>query len=267
MDTSTINGVKLEYEVRGQGEPVLLIHGALVAETFGPMMREPSLANHRLIRVHRRGYAGSEHPDGPSSLTLQAEDAIALLRHLGISRAHVAGHSYGGLLALRVALIEPSLVQSLGLLEPPMLATPTGQEFVDSLRPVVGKFRAGDAVGAAESFCVAVGGPNAVAGLKSLPRAYDQAVRDVGTLFAREFPVMAEGMFIKDEAPKLRMPALSVVGEKSEPVFRHSHDLLMQWLPNVEALEIPAATHFLQVEQPRAVAEGLAAFFRRHAMS
>jgi pimeloyl-ACP methyl ester carboxylesterase len=55
MENATVNGVQLEYEVRGGGEPMLLIHGASVAETFVPLMKEPALARFRLIRYHRRG--------------------------------------------------------------------------------------------------------------------------------------------------------------------------------------------------------------------
>ena len=137
MKTATVNGVKLEYEEAGSGEPIVFIHGASVAETFVPLMKEPALARYRRIRYHRRGYGGSEHPGRTTNFHEQAADAAALVRHLGIGAAHVVGHSYGGLTALRLALDSPSLVATLSLLEPPMLATPMGPKFAEgSLGPV-----------------------------------------------------------------------------------------------------------------------------------
>jgi hypothetical protein len=45
----------IEFEVRGDGEPVLLIHGAIVADSFLPMMSQPAHAQYQLIRYRRRG--------------------------------------------------------------------------------------------------------------------------------------------------------------------------------------------------------------------
>jgi pimeloyl-ACP methyl ester carboxylesterase len=110
---------ELEYEVSGRGEPVVFIHGAFIADTFRPLLAEPSLAGrYRLILYHRRGYAGSSRASEPVSVARQAADCRALLRHLGVERAHVVGHSYGGIVALQLALDTPGVVHSLALLEP-----------------------------------------------------------------------------------------------------------------------------------------------------
>jgi pimeloyl-ACP methyl ester carboxylesterase len=58
MHTIDANGVTLEYEDRGAGEPVLLIHGGVFAATFSEMISERSLASYRLTRPHRRGLGG-----------------------------------------------------------------------------------------------------------------------------------------------------------------------------------------------------------------
>ena len=51
---------ELEYDVRGTGEPVLLIHGAILADAFVPLLTQPALADdYRLIAYHRRGFAGN----------------------------------------------------------------------------------------------------------------------------------------------------------------------------------------------------------------
>src|SRR5689334_23104318 len=105
MERATLEHIELEYEVAGTGEPVLLIHGSVIADGGKPLMSAPALADkYQLIRYHRRGYAGSTHPIEPVGISEQASDAAGLLRALGIATAHVVGHSYGGDVALQLAL-------------------------------------------------------------------------------------------------------------------------------------------------------------------
>jgi pimeloyl-ACP methyl ester carboxylesterase len=125
MDQIHVNGVSLEVEVHGSGTPVLLIHGAIIADAFAPLLAEPALTGpYRLIPYHRRGFGGSTHLQAPVSTADQAVDARAVLRQLGVERAHVVGHSYGGAIALQLALDAPEAVHSLALLEPPLLMPP-----------------------------------------------------------------------------------------------------------------------------------------------
>ena len=267
METATVNGVTLEYEARGSGEPMLLIHGASVAETFVPILKEPALGRYRLISYHRRGYAGSGHPGRVTNFHEQAADAAALLGHLGVSKAHLVGHSYGGLTALRLALDSPALVATLSLLEPPMLATPLGARFVEGpLAPVLAAYQSGDKRGSADLFRDVVGGPSAARALDERigTAARDQAARDADTLFGTEFPELEKGLFTEADAPRVQTPALSLAGERSDPLFRESHAMLLKWLRRVEGMEIPRAAHFLQVEEPRAVAEAIARFVAKH---
>src|SRR5687768_9709788 len=118
METANVNGVTLEYETTGSGEPVLLI-SPVVAGAFRPFMSaEPLVERYRLIRYHKRGWCGSTHTTPPVSIADHAADAAALLDELGVGRAHVVGHSSGGAIALQVALDYPDRVHTLALLEP-----------------------------------------------------------------------------------------------------------------------------------------------------
>src|SRR3990170_785764 len=152
MERADIDGITLEYEVRGAGEPVVLIHGSHIADTFAPLMTEPVLRDRlRLIRYHRRGFAGSSRPDGPLPISRQAADCRALLRHLGVQRAHVVGHSYGGAIALQLALDAPEAVRSLSLLEPALLDVPSGPKFFEQMEPVVQMYEAGNKAAAVDT--------------------------------------------------------------------------------------------------------------------
>jgi pimeloyl-ACP methyl ester carboxylesterase len=83
-----------------------------------PLLSERNLASrYRMITFHRRGYVGSAGGEEVVSLAQQADDCRRLLSYLGVERAHVVGHSFGGAIALRLALDEPELVHTLSLLE------------------------------------------------------------------------------------------------------------------------------------------------------
>ena len=118
MDRAVVDGTTLEYEDSGVGEPVVCIHGAFIADSFRPLLSESSLADrYRLISYRRRGYVHSSPTGKTVSLAEEAGDCRRLLSHLGVGRAHVVGHSFGGAIALQLALDAPQLVHTLSLLE------------------------------------------------------------------------------------------------------------------------------------------------------
>jgi pimeloyl-ACP methyl ester carboxylesterase len=91
LDRVDLDGVELEYELRGAGDAVVLVHAGVCADFFEPLREEePALADrHRLLRYHRVGYAGSGSVDGSVSIADQAAHCGVLMRHLGVGRAHV----------------------------------------------------------------------------------------------------------------------------------------------------------------------------------
>src|SRR5215211_366773 len=158
MESVTINGVQLEYEATGSGEPVLLISPVL-ADGFLPLLSEPALADrHLLIRYHKRGWAGSTHTPAPVSIGDHADDAAALLEHLGIPRAHIAGHSSGAAVAAQLALDRPELVHTLTLLELSLLSVPSGEAFLEAAAPVFDAYASGDHPAALAMFMSTVSG-------------------------------------------------------------------------------------------------------------
>jgi pimeloyl-ACP methyl ester carboxylesterase len=73
MDRAALEGIELEYEIRGAGEPVVLIHPGHFADWFAPLLAEPALTDrYRLLSYHRVGCAGTSHVAGPVSLAQQA---------------------------------------------------------------------------------------------------------------------------------------------------------------------------------------------------
>jgi pimeloyl-ACP methyl ester carboxylesterase len=269
MDRAVLGNVELEYELHGHGEPVIFIHPGIFTDWFTPLLREPALAGrYRLVHYHRAGCAGSSHVSGPVSLAQHAAHAQSLLQYLGIARAHVVGHSSSGNIALQLALDWPAFVQSLAILEPALMSVPsaaTSRAFVGTSLQL---FREGDKSGAIDTFLQGVCGPGYRASLdQALPGAFEQYVTDSPTFFEQEFPALQQWSFRREDAQRVIRPVLAVVGERSleqNSIWRERQQLLLDWLADVEPFVLPDATHLLQVTNPRAMAERLAAFFARH---
>src|SRR5258707_4251598 len=136
MEKVKVNGVELEYEVKGSGEPVLLISTGPIADSFLPLLSEKALVEHyRLITFRQRRLARSTNGPAPVSFAEHAADAAALLGHLDVGRAHVAGHSTGAAIALQLAVDRPDMVHSLALFEPPLIGVPSPGAFFEKESP------------------------------------------------------------------------------------------------------------------------------------
>ena len=97
--------------------------------------------------------------------------------------------------------------------------------------------------------------------------AFAQAPADADTFFRFELPTVREWTFTREDAGRIVQPVLAVLGADSNtvsPVIGERHDLLLSWLPWVEPFVLPNATHLLQLQNSRRLAEALAAFFARH---
>jgi pimeloyl-ACP methyl ester carboxylesterase len=268
-DRAHLEGIELEYKERGVGEPVVLIHPGHFADWFTPLLNQAALTDrYRVLTYHRVGCAGSSHLPPPVSLARQAAHCRALMQHLGIERAHVVGHSSSGNVALQFALDAPDKVHSLAVLEPALSSVPSARTSRVFIGKAIELYRAGDKTGAIDVFLRGVCGPDYRAVLDSaLPGAFNQAVADADTFFGLELPALQEWSFTREDAGRITQPVLAVIGAKSQemdPIWAERQELLLSWLPHAEPFVLPGATHLLEVQNPRGLAEGLAAFFARH---
>lgn len=266
MDRADIDGITLEYEAQGSGVPVVFIHGALMGDTYRPLMPEPALRDYRFIGYHRRGYAGSSRPDGALPIAAHAADCLALLRHLDAVPAHVVGHSSGAAIGIQLALDAPDAVRSLALLEPALLGVPSGAALVEALGASIPMYEAGDRAGAVDSFLRAVCGKDYRRAVDTqCPGTLEQAAADADAFFTGEFPAVAEWVFTSEDAGRIKQPVLSVLGANTDAAiglatYSEINERVLDWFPNAKPFVLPRAAHLLQIENPRDMAEGLAAF-------
>ena len=112
MPHQTVNGIKIYYEERGKGEPLILINGlAFPMDLWFAQMDELS-KDFRVIALDNRGIGRSDKPDEEYSIAMMASDAVGLLKTLGIEKTHVAGLSMGGFIAQEMALSYPDVVDT-----------------------------------------------------------------------------------------------------------------------------------------------------------
>lgn len=265
MKLAQVNDVQLAYDVIGDGEPLVLIHGSNLATGLVPLtsalaVEAPYL---QLVRYHRRRMGGSSGRAWPISVAQQAGDVLGLLDALGLRSAHLLGYSYGGVVALEAALSEPDRVRSLVLLEPILTEVPSADEFMAGMDPVLRRYAAGDLAGAVTRTFAELGGPDwrelvATAG----PDAFESAVRDTELFYRAEGPSLADWTFDASRAATVRCPVLSVIGARSGPFFAAGRELLHERLPQCTDADIAEATHLLNLQAPQQIAGLVSASLR-----
>jgi pimeloyl-ACP methyl ester carboxylesterase len=122
MEKIDVNGIRLAYTRRGTGTPLLLIHGYPLDHTIWDEVLPLLEKDFDLILPDVRGFGESTTIDSQYSMNDIAYDFVALLDHLGIQKAALAGHSMGGYIALAFARLHPERVTGLALVASQALA-------------------------------------------------------------------------------------------------------------------------------------------------
>jgi pimeloyl-ACP methyl ester carboxylesterase len=108
-----VNGLKLYYEIRGSGEPLILLHGGVVGITMFGQNLDLLSQKRKVIAIELQGHGHTADIDRPLSYEAMADDVAGLLKYLGIGKADVMGYSLGGEVALQVVIRHPELVRKL----------------------------------------------------------------------------------------------------------------------------------------------------------
>ena len=108
------NGIKVYYEVYGEGTPIILIHGAFmtIAGNWGELIPELSKTR-KVIAIEMQGHGHTQYSDRKLSDTMLASDVAGVMDYLKIDSADVAGYSMGGSVAYQFAIQSPKRVRKL----------------------------------------------------------------------------------------------------------------------------------------------------------
>jgi pimeloyl-ACP methyl ester carboxylesterase len=252
-------GRVLEYEVAGRGDSILFIHGAIIADSFAPMMREKSLSAFQRIRYRRRGFGRSATPSEPPTIEEHARDAKELLLDLGISAAHVVAHSGGSPIAVQLAIDDPGIVRSMVLLEPALMNATMATGFHDMITPLIEMHAAGRTAEAVELWMSAGNAAWKALIEQRIPGAATRAIADAAGTFEFDLRAMRVWDFEAVGASRISQPVLYVTGTRSghRPGIAATFQNAVQ---HTRTVAIPNADHIVPMTDPSAVAEVVAAF-------
>lgn len=273
MAAAHVNGLRLFYEVSGTGEvPLVLVHGSWGSHHNWDRVVPGFADSFRVVTYDRRGHSQSERPTEQGSVREDVADLAALIEHLGLAPAWVAGTSFGASITLRLTVERPDLLRGAIAHEPPMFlllahepkAAPLLEKASARVRAVAERIASGDPAGAAEQFVETVGFGSGT--WAALPPALQQTFIDNAPTFLDEIRDPEALTFdlarIKADAPAL----LLTMGDRSPPTFAAVVAKLARALPKAEVLTFPGAGHVPHVTHPRAYIEAIKFFIRRHPM-
>lgn len=112
---ANVAGTAIEYDIRGSGPPVVFLHAFPLNKAMWDAQARALEATHQVVRFDARGFGGTPPGDGLLTMERIADDAIALLDHLGISQATVCGLSMGGYAAFALVRRHPARIKALVL--------------------------------------------------------------------------------------------------------------------------------------------------------
>lgn len=256
MPVADINRVQLHFERTGAGVPLILVHGSWVDGRVWDSVVPLLSGSFEVVAYDRRGHSLSSCPPGQGGIRDDVEDLAALIDFLALGPAHVAGASWGGSIALRLAAARPELLRSVTVHEPPLFdllnaetpVLPALTELRARLATVAALLESGDLEGAARLYFNQVAEtPGGWAGLDQGRRStllsnaltYLDQCRDLDAL----------GIEVGDLAA-FGGPVLVTHGNRRPPFFKSIVELIVAVMPEASSAVIPGAAHDPQVTHP-----------------
>ena len=245
-----VPGSKLYYEIAGNGPPVVLLHGGwLNSEQWNDQFSVLS-RRYRTLRYDVRGAGRSAIGEVPFA---HYDDLAALLKGLGMGRAHVVGLSAGGQLALDFALTYPELVRSLVVGASPLHGYDVGREFYEGSRSVSAAGVADDPqavhdrMWAFAPFRVAATMPRVRERLNAMiVHQNTWAGQRAGAPRSRPLDPAPAGRL-----SEIKVPVLVVVGDGEMPALKKEAEFVARSIPGARLMTIRNAGHFVNLEQPQ----------------
>jgi pimeloyl-ACP methyl ester carboxylesterase len=246
------------YAVDGSGPPVL-IHGVGARLDNWDGAAAVLSRNFRVVRYDLRGHGKSSKVPGPYSLEMFADDAAALLDHLGIARAHVAGHSLGGMIAITLACKHPQRVDRLAVLSAAAGRTEEERRKVMERIRLIGSGIPGDHFKNSlsrwftDEFRAA--NPELMEQYAARNKENDPAC------YAAAYTVLATGE-VGPDLPRVKAPTLVVTGEHDLGSNPRMSRFIHAGIAGSELRILPRLRHSILIEAPRTVAGLLEPFFQ-----
>ncbi|NHJ49687.1 MAG: alpha/beta hydrolase [Asgard group archaeon] len=254
------NGVAINYEIFGTGDPLLLIHGlGSNAQDWEPQISSFS-KNYRVIAVDLRGHGESDKPKGPYNIRQFADDCKQLLTELNINRVHILGLSLGCAVGYELAIHYPELIHSfIGVNMGPSVGSKSLKGTLAGIKRLMIVVFLGMRYMAKTIAKAVFPNPNQ-ADLRQLLTesiAKNKKRPYISSLLA------LKGWSIVDELPSIQCPTLIVASELDYSSIE-SKQVAVDAIPNAELQVVKGARHVLPVEKPDSFNKIVHDFLNKH---
>lgn len=246
-----INGLRVQFRVRGKGEPLLLLHGWGASSLSWAPVAGALEERFRVITPDLPGFGFSQEPPAAWGVAEYADVVAGLLASTGLGSAHVVGHSFGGVVATALATSKPELVKRLVLVASPVVRLKAD-----------GQVRS------------RISGYGRVKLLASLLPPFKERILEWGRMkygsedyrnagSMRPTLVKVLGEDLRHVLPNVGVPTLLVYGENDEDVPLAAAEVAVQALPDSARLVVmPGAGHFPFLDDSQAFLQTLTEFLQ-----
>jgi pimeloyl-ACP methyl ester carboxylesterase len=250
MPYLTRAGVRLYYEDYGQGLPVLLSHGFGASTGMWCGQVEALRRLYRLIPWDMRGHGESDSPDDQALYSHQhtVDDMRAILDHLHIDQAVIAGHSLGGFMSLAFHVAYPQRVKAL-------ILQGCGPGYRNAEARATWNTRAEQRARTLETQGLSMLGGGSEVRISTQRSAHGLAKAARGILAQVDARVI-------DSLPHIRVPTLIIVGEDDTPFVNGSHYMTSR-IPHATEVVVQNAAHGANVDQPEVVNQAIQTFLQQ----
>lgn len=256
-----VKTVECACSIEGQGPPVILVHGVGSRRENWAGVVERLKSDFRCVTYDLRGHGDSPSPDGPFGLDELIADLDALRARLGIEKAHVIGHSLGGMIAPAYARAHPDRVLSVGLLS---TAAFRPAEDRAKLQAFMAVMREKGIAAVLDTLASRWFTDRFIAEHRDVVEARKRQVLDTDPgVYLNVYRLYAEtemGPWLHEVAA----PALVLTGELDAGCNPGLNRQMAAALPNAELVILDGLKHSIQAEAPEPVAAHLARFLKAH---
>ena len=256
---AVIAGTPLQYEVSGSGPAVLFLHAFPLTSRMWDAQARALEATHQVVRFDARGFGGTPPGDGLLTMERIADDAVALLDHLGISKAAVCGLSMGGYAAFALVRRHPERLRALILAD--TRTAPDSAEAKRNRSAQADSVRREGPAAIADGFLQKAVGDTT---RNERPEVVARIRETILSASARGIVDALAGLAARaDSGPTLReikVPALVVCGAEDALTPVADSEAMFRGLPGSRLEIIPRAGHLSALEDPAAFNAALTTF-------
>jgi pimeloyl-ACP methyl ester carboxylesterase len=244
--TAAVNGTKLYYEIRGSGDPVVLLEGGGLDRRLWDDQFEVFARSYRVVRMDVRGSGESADVSGPYQ---SHEDLHGLLEALGIARAHLVGLSLGGRIAIDFALTYPNMVSSLVVTGPGLSGfpwSPAKYEWYERLIKAIG---ARDTTAVVDAWLETPFMKPAATNPRTRDRVRALSLDNAKT-WLQPFVELPLSPPAYARVGEIRTPTLVLIGSIDNVDSHRLVDYLIAGVPGAQKVVFEGAGHLPNIEQP-----------------